>query len=183
MKTRCAWANTQDIFIPYHDEEWGVPVHDDRLLFEMLNLEGAQAGLSWLVILRKRAAYKKAFDNFNAKKIVKYDAKKRASLLKNEGIVRHKLKIAAVIENAKIFLKVQKEFGSFDHYVWSFVDGKPTRGGKLQESRSECVAFSKDLKQRGFRFLGPTTCYAFMQAVGMVNDHTANCFKAPKKIK
>jgi DNA-3-methyladenine glycosylase I len=181
MRQRCAWANTQEIFIPYHDEEWGGPVHDDRLLFEMINLEGAQAGLSWLVILRKRESYKKAFDNFNAKKIIHYDAKKRARLLKDPGIVRHKLKINAVIENAKSFLAVQKEFGSFDKYIWSFVNGKPLIAPKKQEQAPECIALSKDLKKRGFRFLGPTTCYAFMQAVGMVNDHAKNCFKAPRK--
>ena len=180
MKQRCHWANTQKIFIPYHDKEWGKPVHNDRLLFEMLNLEGAQAGLSWLIILRKREGYKKAFDNFNAKKIIKYDSRKRAALLKNEQIVRHPLKINAVIENAKAFLAVQKEFGSFDKYLWGFVDRKPILRPKKQELIPECVALSKDLKKRGFRFVGNTTCYAFMQAVGLVNDHAPYCFKGQR---
>jgi DNA-3-methyladenine glycosylase I len=177
VKKRCAWADTNELFIPYHDREWGTPVHDDRLLFEMINLEGAQAGLSWLIILRKREGYKKAFDNFNAKKIIKYDSKKRRELLKNDQIVRHPLKINAVIENAKAFLKVQKEFGSFDKYIWSFVGRRPIRAPKKQELIPECVTLSKDLKKRGFRFVGNTTCYAFMQAVGLVNDHANYCFK------
>jgi len=180
-KKRCRWADTNALFIPYHDQEWGTPTHDDRLLFEMLNLEGAQAGLSWLIILRKRQGYKKAFDNFNAKKIIKYDSKKRAALLKNDQIVRHKLKINAVIENAKAFLAIKKEFGSFDKYIWSFVNRKPILTPKLQEAIPECVALSKDLKKRGFRFVGQTTCYAFMQAVGLVNDHAPYCFRSAKK--
>ena len=177
---RCKWATSYEEFIPYHDQEWGVPVHDDRLLFEMLNLEGAQAGLSWITILKKRASYRKAFDRFDAKKIAKYDAKKRASLLKDEGIVRNRLKINAVIENAKAFLTVQKEFGSFDRYIWQFVGGKPKRGGKQPASTPESDAMSKDLKKRGFKFVGSTICYAFMQAVGMINDHTADCFRAKR---
>jgi len=180
MKKRCAWANSQEIFIPYHDQEWGRPVHDDRLLFEMLNLEGAQAGLSWFVILRKRQGYKRAFDNFDAKKIAKYNSKKVAALLENDQIVRHKLKIVAVIENAKAFLAVQKEFGSFGKYVWSFVRGKPIFSPKKKELIPECMALSKDLKKRGFRFVGNTTCYAFMQAVGLVNDHASYCEIKPK---
>lgn len=177
-KTRCNWANYHELFIPYHDNEWGVPVHDDRLLFEMLNLEGAQAGLTWLTILQKRANYKKAFDNFNAKKIAKYDSKKRAQLLKNEGIVRNRLKINAVIVNAKLFLEIQKEYGSFDKYIWKFVGGKPIRGGKQPSTSPESDAMSKELKKRGFKFVGSTICYAFMQAVGMVNDHTKDCYLA-----
>ena len=180
-RTRCKWADSHELFIPYHDREWGVPVHEDRLLFEMLNLEGAQAGLSWLTILKKREHYRKAFDNFRADKIVRYDAKKRAALLKDEGIVRNRLKINAVIGNAKAYLAVQKEFGSFDRYIWQFVGGKPIRGGKQPTATAESDAMSKDLKKRGFRFVGTTICYAFMQAVGMVNDHTSDCFKAPKR--
>jgi DNA-3-methyladenine glycosylase I len=177
-KTRCKWANQYEIFKPYHDKEWGVPVHDDRLLFEMINLEGAQAGLSWFVILRKREEYRKAFDNFDFNKIVKYDSKKKAALLKNEGIVRHRLKINAVVENAKAVLKVRKEFGSFAKYLWSFVGGKPVITGGKNQPIKEAEALSKDLKKRGFRFVGRTTCYAFMQAVGMVNDHAPTCFRA-----
>lgn len=176
--TRCKWANYHELFIPYHDKEWGVPVHNDRLLFEMLNLEGAQAGLSWLTILQKRKNYKKAFDNFDAKKIVRYNLKKRATLLKDPGIVRNRLKINAVIMNAKAFLEVKKEFGSFDRYIWQFVGGKPIKGGKQPGSTPESDAMSKDLKKRGFKFVGSTICYAFMQAVGMVNDHSRECFRA-----
>jgi DNA-3-methyladenine glycosylase I len=168
------------LFIPYHDKEWGVPVHDDRLLFEMLNLEGAQAGLSWLTILKKRAAYREAFDNFNARKIAKYTAAKKKVLLKNEGIVRNCLKINAAIENAKAFLAVQREFGSFDKYLWQFVGRKPL---KRTEKRRRIIIsgqMSKDLKQRGFKFVGATICYAFMQAVGMINDHARNCFRAER---
>ncbi len=168
-KVRCKWAESHELFAPYHDEEWGVPVHDDRLLFEMLNLEGAQAGLSWLTILKKRWNYLKAFDHFNARKIAKYDKAKKAALLKNEGIVRNRLKINAVVENAKAFLAVQREFGSFDKYIWQFAVGNA-------KAKSELM--SKDLKKQGFRFVGATVCYAFMQAVGMVNDHSADCFRA-----
>lgn len=165
-KIRCAWANTHELMVPYHDTEWGVPVHDDRVLFEMLNLEGAQAGLSWLTVLKKRDAYRKAFDNFNAKKIINYDSKKRAALMKNEGIIRNRLKINVVIENAKAFFVVQKDYGSFDKYIWQFKDQD---------------IMSKDLKKRGFKFVGPTICYAFMQAIGIVNDHTPECFKYKKR--
>jgi DNA-3-methyladenine glycosylase I len=174
-KKRCAWADTHPLFHKYHDEEWGVPVHNDRLLFEMLNLEGAQAGLSWLIILRKRPTYKKAFDNFDAKKIIKYTAAKKAQLLKNDGIVKNRLKINAVIENAKTYLAVRKEFGSFDKYIWSFTAGKTVKDKKEAVRISE--EMSKALKKRGFRFVGPTIIYAFMQAVGMVNDHTKDCFR------
>ncbi len=177
MKERCGWSGTDPLYIEYHDKEWGVPVHDDRKLFEMLILEGAQAGLSWITILRKRENYRKAFDNFDAKKIARYDRRKVKSLLSNEGIVRNKLKIAATIGNAKAFLDIQKEFGSFDAYVWKFVDGK-TKHNKPKALRNvpaktaESDAMSKELKKRGFSFVGSTICYAFMQAVGMVNDHT-----------
>jgi len=179
IKRRCAWAETNALFIPYHDREWGVPVHEDRLLFEMLNLEGAQAGLSWLTILKKRAHYQKVFDHFKARKIAAYGAAKRAALLKDAGIVRNRLKIHAVIENAKAFLAVQREYGSFDRYIWGFVDGKPL-AKKAAAACSERM--SKELKRRGFRFVGPTICYAFMQAVGLLNDHAPRCFRAPKKI-
>lgn len=173
-KTRCTWCESDPIYIEYHDKEWGVPVHDDQMLFEMINLEGAQAGLSWLTILRKRENYRKAFDRFNAKKIIRYNAAKIKSLMKNEGIVRNRLKIHAVIENAKAFLQVQKEFGSFDQYIWSFTSGKPAQ---KKEALKISEVLSKDLKKRGFRFVGGTIAYAFMQAVGMVNDHAPDCFR------
>ncbi|WP_201363590.1 DNA-3-methyladenine glycosylase I [Dictyobacter formicarum] len=177
-RIRCQWAMSHELFFSYHDEEWGVPVHDDRLLFEMLNLEGAQAGLSWLTILKKRENYRAAFDNFDARKIAKYDAAKKESLLQNEGIVRNRLKVNAVVENAKAVLEVQREFGSFDRYIWQFVDGEPLRASDRQHAVAVSERMSKDLKKRGFRFVGATICYAFMQAVGMVNDHTADCFRA-----
>lgn len=176
-KVRCTWAQSHELFIPYHDEEWGVPVHDERLLFEMLNLEGAQAGLSWLTVLKKRENYRQAFDNFEAEKIAGYDADKQASLLLNEGIVRNRLKINAVVENAKVFLAVQREFGSFDAYIWQFVDGEPLVDSLEQNGLAKSELMSKDLKKRGFRFVGATICYAFMQAVGMVNDHASACFR------
>ncbi len=183
--TRCAWAGNDPLYQKYHDEEWGVPVHDDRRLFEMLILEGAQAGLSWITILRKRENYRKAFNNFDAKKIAKYNSKKVKQLLLNEGIVRNRLKIAAAIQNAKIFLEIQKEFGSFDKYIWQFVNGKPIINKRkslkdIPAMTKESDAMSKDLKKRGFKFVGSTICYAFMQAVGMVNDHTADCFRYKK---
>ena len=174
---RCAWADTQELFVPYHDEEWGVPVHDDRLLFEMLNLEGAQAGLSWLTILKKRDGYRRAFDNFDAPKVARYREAKRAALLDDSGIVRHRQKINAVIENAKAVLKVQREFGSFAAYIWQFVDGAPIVGGLANGGEAVSKTMSKDLKRRDFGFVGPTTCYAFMQAVGLVNDHERDCFR------
>jgi DNA-3-methyladenine glycosylase I len=178
---RCFWAKTEPN-ISYHDAEWGVPVHDDRLLFEFLILEGAQAGLSWETILKKRDNYREAFDSFDATVIAKYGQRKRDSLLANAGIVRNRLKIDAAILNAKAFLDVQQEFGTFDRYIWSFVGGRPQQNAL--KSRSEIRAFSpesdamsKDLKRRGFKFVGTTICYAFMQAVGMVNDHTVDCFR------
>jgi len=166
--------------IEYHDKEWGVPVHDDRVLFEFLILEGAQAGLSWETILNKRENYRRAFDRFDAAKIARYDGKKVRSLMADAGIVRNKLKIASTISNAKAFLEIQKEFGSFDRYIWQFVGGKPRinrwkSSQRLPALTPESDAMSKDLKKRGFRFVGSTICYAFMQATGMVNDHTADC--------
>ena len=178
MKKRCAWSETNELFIPYHDKEWGVVVHDDRLLFEMLNLEGAQAGLSWLTILKKRDHYRKVFDNFDAKKIAKYNDKKRASLLNDSGIVRNRLKVNAFIENAKSFLVVQKEFSSFDNYIWRFVDHKPLTNNEHKKAVAISEQMSKDMKQRGFRFVGPTICYAFMQATGLLKDHAKDCFRA-----
>jgi DNA-3-methyladenine glycosylase I len=177
---RCFWP-TKPLDIEYHDNEWGRPQHDDRTLFEFLILEGAQAGLSWTTILAKRENYRKAFDGFDAKRIAKYDAKKTASLLANSGIVRNRLKIAATIQNAKSFLAVQKEFGNFDRYLWSFVGGTPKvnlrRGrGDVPASTKVSDAMSKDLKARGFKFVGTTICYALMQATGMVNDHLMTCF-------
>jgi DNA-3-methyladenine glycosylase I len=177
---RCAWAGTDPLYVKYHDEEWGRPLHDDRRLFEMLILEGAQAGLSWITILRKRPAYRKAFDNFDPKKVARYDAKKTRALMADAGIVRNRLKIDSAVTNARAFLDVQKEFGSFDAYIWSFVGGQPIdnrrRAMKDVPARTpESDAMSKDLKKRGFRFVGSTICYAFMQATGMVNDHVAGC--------
>ena len=182
MKHRCQWAGNDPLYQKYHDEEWGVPVHNDQKLFEMLILEGAQAGLSWITILRKRENYRKAFSNFDAKKIAKYDSKKVEQLLLNEGIVRNKLKIASTIQNAKLFLELQKEFGSFDKYIWQFTAGKPVKNNwkslkEIPPKTKESDAMSKDLKKRGFKFVGSTICYAFMQAVGMVNDHTVDCFR------
>lgn len=176
---RCAWAKNE-FSIPYHDEEWGVPVHDERLLFEFLILEGAQAGLSWDTILKKREQYKRSYDNFDAKKVARYDARKVAELLADPGIVRNRLKIAASIQNAKAFLEVQKEFGGFDKYIWQFVGGKPIANKfhsmkEVPARTAESDAMSKDLLKRGFKFVGPTICYAFMQAVGMVNDHLVTC--------
>lgn len=178
---RCQWAGTDPLYIAYHDTEWGVPVHDDRKLFEMLILEGAQAGLSWITILRKRDAYRKAFDRFDPKKIVLYNSKKVKQLLSNEGIVRNRLKISSVISNAKAFLAVQKEFGSFDAYIWNFVEGIQIKNRRssvnaIPSSSVESDAMSKDLKKRGFKFVGSTICYAYMQACGMVNDHHVNCY-------
>ena len=178
---RCEWAQT-DRMIAYHDTEWGVPVHDDRLLFEFLLLEGAQAGLSWTTILNKRENYRKAFDNFDPQVLAKYGQRKVNRLLADPGIVRNRLKIAAAIGNAKAFLAVQREFGSFDAYVWGFVGGRPkhNRWRTLKEVPArtpESDALSKDLARRGFKFAGSTICYAFMQAVGMVNDHAVDCFR------
>ncbi|MCI0553904.1 MAG: DNA-3-methyladenine glycosylase I [Anaerolineae bacterium] len=182
QKNRCAWSTSDPLYIVYHDREWGVPVHDDRKLFEMLILEGAQAGLSWITVLKKRENYRKAFNNFDAKKIIKYNAKKIAQLMKNEGIIRNRLKITGTIRNANAFLAVQKEFGSFDKYIWQFVGGKPivNKWKSLKQvapTTPESDAMSKDLKKRGFTFVGSTICYAFMQACGMVNDHLTTCFR------
>ena len=177
--SRCAWARTE-LSIPYHDTEWGVPVHDDRVLFELLNLEGAQAGLSWETILKKRQSYRAAFDQWDARKIERYDADKIAALLANPGIVRNRLKVAATILNAQAFLAVQKEFGSFDKFLWQFVGGKPIQNARqslkdIPGRTEEAEAMSKALLKRGFKFVGPTICYALMQAVGMVNDHCVDC--------
>ncbi|MCB0749859.1 MAG: DNA-3-methyladenine glycosylase I [Ignavibacteriae bacterium] len=182
MKKRCAWCGTDPLYIKYHDEEWGVPAHEDRHLFEMINLEGAQAGLSWITILKKRENYKKLFDNFDAIKISKYSENKIEMLLQNPGIVRNKLKVNSVVTNAKAFLKIQKEFGTFDKYIWQFVGGKPIKNkfktlSDLPTKTEISDAMSKDLKKRGFKFVGSTICYAFMQATGMVNDHTSECFR------
>jgi len=182
--TRCGWCEVDSLYRQYHDEEWGVPVHDDRKLFEFLILEGAQAGLSWITILRKRENYRKAFDRFDAEKVARYTAKDVARLLKDEGIVRNRLKIESAVRNARAFLKVQEDFGSFDAYNWRFVDGKPlvNRWKSLKEIPARTPvsdAFSKDLKQRGFNFVGSTIIYAHMQAVGMVNDHIKECFRHP----
>jgi len=181
MKKRCEWAADQ-LMYDYHDEEWGVPLHDNRLLFEFLNLEGAQAGLSWSTILAKRENYRIAFDNFDANKIVKYKQDKIEELLQNPGIVRNKLKVNSVVSNARAFLDIQQEFGSFDLYIWKFVSHTPiqNRWKKLSEIPANTEisnAMSKELKKRGFKFVGSTICYAFMQATGMVNDHTVDCFR------
>ena len=181
---RCAWAKG-DIYIAYHDREWGVPVHDDRLLFEFLILEGAQAGLSWITILKKRDNYRRAFDNFDARKIARYNSRKIEKLLVDPGIVRNRLKITSAVGNAKALLSVQKEFGSFEDYIWRFTDGKPIRNhwNSLKEIPARTPAsdaMSRDLIKRGFKFVGSTICYAFMQAVGMVNDHTVDCFRYGK---
>jgi DNA-3-methyladenine glycosylase I len=178
---RCPWAGT-DLSIAYHDTEWGVPAHDDRLLFEFLVLEGAQAGLSWETILRKRAAYRTAFDNFEIQAVANYGDRKTVQLLANPGIVRNRLKVAAAVTNARAALAVQKEFGSLDAYLWSFVDGRPRTNrwrspAHVPARTAESEAMSRDLLKRGFRFVGPTICYAFMQAVGMVNDHLVSCFR------
>lgn len=179
--TRCPWAKTE-LYVTYHDHEWGVPVHDDRLLFEFLILEGAQAGLSWETILKKRESYREAFDQFDPTIVAKYGTKKRQSLLANAGIVRNRLKIEAAIQNAKAFLEVQKEFGTFATYIWQFVGGEPKQNAwkmhkDVPAKTPESDAMSKDLKRRGFKFVGSTICYAFMQAVGMVNDHLVECFR------
>jgi DNA-3-methyladenine glycosylase I len=179
MPKRCDWAKT-DLLIAYHDNEWGVPVHDDRKLFEFLILEGAQAGLSWEIILNKREGYRAAFSGFDPAKVARYNEKRRAHLLQNAGIVRNRLKIAAAIQNAKLFLAVAGEFGSFDRYIWQFVNGVPKkrkRGQAVPTHTDESDAMSKDLGGRGFKFAGTTICYAFMQAVGMVNDHNHQCFR------
>jgi DNA-3-methyladenine glycosylase I len=186
-KIRCRWAPPDDaLYTAYHDKEWGVPVHDDRLLFEFLILEGAQAGLSWSTILHKRQNYRKAFARFDAKKVAKFTRKDVARLMKDAGIVRNRLKIESSISNAQAFLAVKKEFGSFDEYIWSFVGGKPLlnrwrTGAHVPASTEVSDKMSKDLKKRGFRFVGSTICYAFMQATGMVNDHSTTCFRHKRR--
>src|SRR4030042_3420488 len=179
---RCEWANRGELEQSYHDKEWGVEIHDDRSLFEFLVLEGAQAGLSWSTILKKREGYRKAFDHFDAQKIAGYSKNKVSLLLADSQIIRNRLKIDATIANARAFLRVQKEFGSFDKYIWQFVNGRPIRNAwkritDIPSSTSESDAMSKDLIKRGFKFVGATICYAFMQAVGMVNDHVVDCFR------
>jgi DNA-3-methyladenine glycosylase I len=179
---RCPWAGTDPLYIRYHDTEWGVPVHDDRELFEFLVLEGAQAGLSWLTILKKRENYRKAFDRFDPQKVARYGKSDIARLLADSGIVRNRMKIEAAVKNARAFLAVQEAFDSFDRYMWQFTDGRPVqnrwqRDRDIPARTTESEAMSRDLKQRGFSFVGPTICYAHMQAVGMVNDHLVDCFR------
>ena len=180
MKKRCQWAKDEPN-TTYHDDEWGTPQHDDQKLFEFLILEGAQAGLSWTTILNRRAGYRKAFSDFDANKVSKYTQKRVDKLLQDESIIRNKLKINSAINNAKLFLKIQDEFGSFDKYIWGFVNGKPIKNKFKKQSQLPATSeisekLSKDLKKRGFNFVGPTICYALMQAIGMVNDHTSECF-------
>lgn len=181
-KTRCAWPGNDALYQRYHDLEWGVPLHDDQKLFEFLILEGAQAGLSWITILRKRENYRAAFDGFDATRIARYDANKIESLLLDAGIVRNRLKVQSAVINAQNFLEVQSEFGSFDQFIWQFADGKPRQNvwrslSEVPASTPESDAMSKELKRRGFKFIGSTICYAHMQATGMVNDHTTDCFR------
>lgn len=182
LNNRCSWANGDALYEKYHDEEWGVPIHDDRLLFEFLCLEGAQAGLSWITILRKREKYRELFANFDAEKLAKFSDEDLEEILLNPGIIRNRLKVYSVRQNALAFLEVQKEFGSFDKYIWSFVDHKTIQNKHLDLSTlaaqtKESEAMSKALKKRGFKFVGATICYAFMQAAGMVNDHVETCFR------
>jgi len=181
-KPRCAWCGSDPLYVRYHDEEWGVPSHDDRHLFEMLILEGAQAGLSWSTILNKRAGYRKAFASFDAGEVARFGAREFDRLMRDEGIVRNRLKIEAATKNARAFLQVQDQFGSFDAYIWRFVEGRPLRNrwqalSEVPASTPQSDAMSKDLERRGFSFVGSTICYAFMQAVGMVNDHVVTCFR------
>jgi len=182
MRTRCPWAGSDSLYIEYHDTEWGVPLHDDRRLFEFLILEGAQAGLSWLTVLKKRSHYRAAFSSFDPKKVACYGEPEIRKLLNNAGIIRNRLKISAAVDNARAFLKVQQVFGSFDAYIWGFVGGQPVRNTwqTMQQVPDETDAsrrMSRDLKKRGFKFVGPVICYAFMQAVGMVNDHLVDCYR------
>jgi DNA-3-methyladenine glycosylase I len=182
MTNRCTWAGDDPLMVAYHDQEWGVPVHDDRVIFEFLTLEGAQAGLSWTTILRKRENYAQAFDGFDPERIARYDEDRITALLANPGIVRNRRKIEATIQNARSFLAIQREYGTFDAYIWQFVGGKPLVNawktiGEIPAQTEESVAMSKDLLRRGFKFVGPTICYAHMQATGMVNDHTVDCFR------
>lgn len=182
MKTRCTWAGSDPDYIRYHDTEWGVPIHDDRLFFEFLILEGVQAGLSWLTVLKKRPNYLQAFDNFDPCKVATYNLRRIEELIANPGIIRNRLKIEAAVQNARSFLDVQQEFGSFDTYIWQFVGGKPLKNNwqsiaDIPAQSDASGAMSADLKKRGFKFVGPTICYAFMQATGLVNDHTVDCFR------
>lgn len=181
-KHRCKWAGTDPVYVEYHDNEWGVPLHNDCKLFELFILEGMQAGLSWITILKKRQNFRQAFDDFDAKKIAEYNYDKIIQLLSNKNIIRNRLKIEAAVQNAKAFLRIQKEFGSFDSYLWRFVNNKPVRNAwKVHEDipakTKASIEMSKELNKKGFKFAGPTICYSFMQAVGMVNDHTTNCFR------
>ncbi len=181
-RTRCGWAGSDPLYQRYHDAEWGVPLHDDRRLFEMLLLEGAQAGLAWITVLRKREGYRAAFDGFDPAVVARYNRRRVATLLANPAIVRNKLKVESAVSNAQAFLQLQQEHGSFDAYIWQFVDGVPRRNHcksmvDIPAETDESRAMSKALKQRGFRFVGPTICYAFMQATGMVNDHVVGCFR------
>lgn len=182
LRVRCPWGNSDPLYVPYHDAEWGVPLHDDRRIFEMLVLEGAQAGLSWLTILRRREAYRRAFERFDPAVVARYGAGEVARLLADSGIIRNRRKIEAAIGNARAFLDVQREFGSFDRYVWRFVGGRPKQNAwlaldEVPARTRESEAMSRDLRARGFRFVGPTICYAHMQATGMVNDHLVGCFR------
>jgi len=182
MKTRCEWAGSDPLYIAYHDEEWGVPEHDDRRLFEFILLDGAQAGLSWLTILKKRENYRKAFDGFDPERVARFGERKMRALLADGGIIRNRLKITSAIQNAKAYLEVQRQFGSFDAYIWRFVGGKPKRNSwrtlrEIPARTAESESMSKDLRRRGFTFAGPVICYAFMQAAGMVNDHVVSCFR------
>ena len=190
--SRCGWATSDPLYIAYHDREWGTPLHDDRGFFELLILEGAQAGLSWITILRKRESYRSAFDNFEPSKVAGYGERKLAELLDNPGIIRNRLKIEAAVVNAKAFIEVQRHFGSFDTYIWQFVNHTSVQNsrrgmGDIPSSPKESDAMSKDLRKRGFKFVGTTICYAFMQATGMVNDHVVDCFRyaelAPPQLK
>jgi len=179
---RCAWAGSDPLYLEYHDREWGVPLHDDRRLFEMLVLEGAQAGLSWITILRKRAAYRRAFDRFDPRKVAQYDARKVRALVADAGIVRNRMKIESAVANARAFLEVARQYGSFDAYIWQLAGGAPRQNAwrsleQLPARTDESDAMSKDLRKRGFSFVGSTICYAFMQATGMVNDHVVDCFR------
>ncbi|MGH8566877.1 MAG: DNA-3-methyladenine glycosylase I [Gammaproteobacteria bacterium] len=180
--TRCGWSNADPLYLDYHDKEWGVPVHDDRTQFEFLVLEGAQAGLSWMTVLRKRAGYRRAFDDFDAEKVARYGEREIEALCNDPGIIRNRKKIESAVLNAQAFLAIQEAFGSFDVYIWHFVDGKPKPNAwrtvtELPAKSPESEALSRDLKQRGFRFVGPTICYAHMQATGLVNDHIVDCFR------
>ena len=182
MKSRCSWCGDDPLYVEYHDKEWGVPVHDDTILFEFLILEGAQAGLSWITILKKRENYRKAFDNFDYRKIAKYSDEDVERLMKNEGIVRNRRKIESTVKNAIGFMEIQKEFGSFDKYLWNYVDGKSLQNNikeinDITPKTELSEKLSKDLKKRGFNFVGPTICYAFIQAIGLVNDHVEACYR------